>query len=294
MDRKGTIGGTDVAKLQDPINWYELWEIKTGRKPSPDLSDVLPVAMGSTTEQLNHTWFRKHMTGGDEETITRMFYEERTQYWQPKKVNQTLSLQLFDDPDVIVANIDCIYASEDESRFNTYLVEFKHTHANNTMDRVRDSYMPQIQYYLNVANIEKAYLSVLFGNNRHDVIWIGRNRNYFDKIMVNVKNFWAYVRDDLPPPKTDVVGRIPFEEVSTDEVIVDGLKARDVSKSNSFAYYSEVFANTSEQAKQNSDAKKQLLEELKDTDREVYNDHVRVYRTKNGRRVALQNKKDVA
>ena len=85
MDRRGTIGGSDVAKLQDPVNWYELWEIKTGRKPSPDLSDVLPVAMGSTTEQLNHAWFRKHMTGGNEEMMHRMFYEERTEYWQPKK-----------------------------------------------------------------------------------------------------------------------------------------------------------------------------------------------------------------
>ena len=85
MDRKGTIGGSDVAKLQDPNNWFEMWEIKTGRKQSPDLSNVLPVAMGATTEALNHAWFRKHMTGGNEEAITRMFYEERTQYWQPKK-----------------------------------------------------------------------------------------------------------------------------------------------------------------------------------------------------------------
>ena len=31
MDRKGTIGGSDVAKLQDPNNWFEMWEIKTGQ-----------------------------------------------------------------------------------------------------------------------------------------------------------------------------------------------------------------------------------------------------------------------
>ena len=53
-------------------------------------------------------------------------------------------------------------------------------------------------------------------------------------------------------------------------------------------------SNASAPAKANADAKKSLLEELKDTDREVYNDQVRVYRTKNGRRVALQNKLDVA
>ena len=87
--------------------------------------------------------------------------------------------------------------------------------------------------------------------------------------------------------------QVAYREVSTDKVIVDGLIARDVSKSNSFAFNSELFASTVDQAKQNTDAKKALLEELKDTAREVYNDHVKVYRTKNGRRVSLQ-KKDVA
>lgn len=290
MDRKGTIGGSDVAKLQDPNNWFEMWEIKTGRKQSPDLSDVLPVAMGATTEALNHAWFRKHMTGGNEEMMHSIFYEERTEYWQPKKVDQTLSLQLFDDPNVIVANIDCIYASNDESNFDTYLVEFKHTHANNRLDKVCSDYMPQIQFYLNVAKIEKAYLSVLFGNNRHEVCWIGRSREYFDKIMVNVKNFWAYVRDDTPPPMEQVA----IKEVSVDKVIVDGLIARDVSKSNSFTSSADTYVNTLVSAKANAEAKKSLLEELKDTDREVYNDQVRVYRTKSGRRIALQNKLDVA
>ena len=290
MNRKGTIGGSDVAKLQDPNNWFEMWEIKTGRKQSPDLSDVLPVAMGATTEALNHAWFRKHMTGGNEEMMHSIFYEERTEYWQPNKVDQTLSLQLFDDPDVIVANIDCIYASNDESNFDTYLVEFKHTHANNRLDNVCSDYMPQIQFYLNVAKIEKAYLSVLFGNNRHEVCWIGRSREYFDKTMINVKNFWAYVRDDTPPPMEQVA----IKEVSVDKVIVDGLIARDVSKSNSFTSSADIYASTLVSAKANAEAKKSLLEELKDTDREVYNDQVRVYRTKNGRRVALQNKLDVA
>jgi len=289
MNRQGTIGGSDVAKLQDPNNWFEMWEIKTGRKQSPDLSDVLPVAMGATTEALNHAWFRKYMTNGNEEMMHSIFYEERTEYWQPKYTDDVLSLQLFDNPKVIVANLDCVYESNNKEHFDTYMIEFKHTHANNTMDRVRDSYMPQIQYYLNVAGIEKAYLSVLFGNNRYDVCWIGRSREYFDMTMVNVKNFWAYVRDDTPPP----MDQVAYREVSTDKVIVDGLIARDVSKSNSFAFNSELFASTVDQAKQNTDAKKALLEELKDTDREVYNDHVKVYRTKNGRRVSLQ-KKDVA
>ena len=83
-------------------------------------------------------------------------------------------------------------------------------------------------------------------------------------------------------------------QVSVDKVIVDGLIARDVSKRNAFKSSAETYVNTLVSAKANADAKKSLLEELKDTDREVYNDQVRVYRTKSGRRIALQNKLDVA
>ena len=104
------------------------------------------------------------------------------------------------------------------------------------------------------------------------------------------KTFWAYVRDDTPPPMEQVA----IKEVSVDKVIVDGLIARDVSKSNSFTSSADTYVNTLVSAKANADAKKSLLEELKDTDREVYNDQVRVYRTKSGRRIALQNKLDVA
>ena len=57
MERKGFIGGSDVVKIQDPSNWFELWEIKTGRRESEDLSDVLAVQMGVNTEDFNINWF---------------------------------------------------------------------------------------------------------------------------------------------------------------------------------------------------------------------------------------------
>ena len=40
MERKGFIGGSDCVKIMRG-EWLELWEIKTGRRESEDLSDNL-------------------------------------------------------------------------------------------------------------------------------------------------------------------------------------------------------------------------------------------------------------
>ena len=52
MDRTKGIGGSDANKIISG-DWHELWLIKTKRKESDDLSDVVPVQIGIATESLN-------------------------------------------------------------------------------------------------------------------------------------------------------------------------------------------------------------------------------------------------
>ena len=52
MERRGFIGGSDAVKIMNG-DWIELWEIKTGRIKSPDLSKNLAVQMGILTEDFN-------------------------------------------------------------------------------------------------------------------------------------------------------------------------------------------------------------------------------------------------
>ena len=58
MERKGFIGGSDAVKIMNG-DWIELWEIKTGRMESPDLSKNLAVQMGILTEDFNISWFEQ-------------------------------------------------------------------------------------------------------------------------------------------------------------------------------------------------------------------------------------------
>ena len=58
MNRKGFIGGSDCVKIMNG-DWYDLWQVKTGRGEPDDLSDNLPVQLGVTTEDFNLSWFEK-------------------------------------------------------------------------------------------------------------------------------------------------------------------------------------------------------------------------------------------
>ena len=64
MKRTGFIGGSDCVKIMQG-DWYDLWEIKTGRKQGDNLSDNLAVQMGSYTESFNLTWFEQNMPKGN-------------------------------------------------------------------------------------------------------------------------------------------------------------------------------------------------------------------------------------
>ena len=56
MNRIGFIGGSDMRRIMEG-DWISLWQEKTGRKKPDDLSDVLPVQLGTFTEQFNINWF---------------------------------------------------------------------------------------------------------------------------------------------------------------------------------------------------------------------------------------------
>ena len=58
MERKGFIGGSDCVKIMNG-DWLELWQIKTGRVESDDLSRNIAVQLGSFTEDFNLKWFEQ-------------------------------------------------------------------------------------------------------------------------------------------------------------------------------------------------------------------------------------------
>jgi len=272
MNRKGFIGGSDVVKIQDPSNWFELWEIKTGRRESADLSDNLAVQMGVNTEDFNINWFFKMMGNNP------LFFENKSEWhltqYECQKYYQGIPLK---------GTLDLANKADE------YIIECKHTYEGNSMHRVRELYMPQVQTYMYLSGITKCYLSVFFGNNKYDCLEIEYNQEYLEEIMQRVVQFWAYVKDDEAPPMSETKLKL----VPTDKVIVDGKIAKNMVGNNYWTSIVDQYIENKPSHELFESAKKEILNTLESNERSVYCDRLEVIRSKSGRRnINLINKKE--
>tara|TARA_S200002703_G_scaffold158881_1_gene170492 strand:+ start:962 stop:1621 length:660 start_codon:yes stop_codon:yes gene_type:complete len=184
-----SFGGTDAIKLVEG-KWKDIWEIKTGRLHKEDLSDVLPVQMGIYTEPFNIQWFEKQ-TG----------------------FKVTNNNDVYKNPDVefLHATVDGIIDSEDA------IFEAKHV-SPFSVKNVVDKYYPQLQHYMLVTGLKKAYLSVLVGNLQHKIYEIEADIEFIHKLLYAETHMWAYVQADVPPPDY-----VDFHAFTTQKEKINGL-----------------------------------------------------------------------
>lgn len=247
MKRTGFIGGSDCVQIMQG-KWLELWQVKTGRAESEDLSNNIAVQLGSWTESFNLSWFEKEF-----KCILK-----NHQYEYEKQIGSVPAK----------GTIDAMHNAE--------VVEAKHTNNFNTMDKLTEYYMPQIQLYAHLAKADGIYLSVIFGNSKWESAYVSYNDKYFDSMWAVVSDFWSYVVGDTEP-----VG-IQIPPLSIDKIEVDQMVRRDASKDNAFIAAAYDYADTEAAAKRFAQAKDDLKQMVKDNEREVYCDLLTVKRAKNG------------
>ena len=170
------IGGTDANKLVHG-EWLDLYDEKTGRAEPVNLDDVLPVQMGITTEQFNREWFTKQTGMAIDIQMSPIWYN------------------------------DYIYGSLDGIVHNNYAVfEAKHTHAFNTSAKKKvefvDKYYPQLQHYMLVSKLPKAYLSIFFGNMHYEYVEVLEDRKFQSMLLKAYKYFWDAVQKKKPVATT--------------------------------------------------------------------------------------------
>lgn len=248
MERKGFIGGSDCVKIMQG-NWLELWQVKTGRVEPEDLSRNIAVQMGIQTEEFNLLWF------AEEYGCTLTGFQ--------KSFEETIgSVPVKGTVDAIV----------DDS-----IVEAKHTNAYNTLDKVIEYYMPQIQLYIHLAKGDGAHVSVIFGNNKWESAYVGKSEQYFNSMWTVVSDFWGYVLRNEEP-----VGNDQPVQLSVDKVSVDNMVKRDATTDNEFNDAAYTYVTLEADAKAFESAKKQIKDMVGDNEREVYCDHLTAKRDKRG------------
>jgi len=152
-----TIGGSDANKLVNGTfnSWSSIVVSKREGK-SKDLSDVLAVQMGLTTEDLNRRWFEK---------------------------TTELKVSVVEDPltnakyDFAHARLDGIIYDE-----NLAVFEAKHTNPFKPPEEQIAKYYGQLQHYMMVIESETSYLSILSGNMAHHIFKVDRDNKYISKL----------------------------------------------------------------------------------------------------------------
>jgi len=247
MDRKGFIGGSDCVKIMQG-DWLNLWQIKTGRKESDDLSRNLAVQMGIHTEEFHLRWFETErgvtLTGHQTEFKAK------------------------------VGDIPCIGTVD--AMLGNNIVEAKHTNSYNTMSKAVEYYMPQLKMYMHLADVEGAYLTCIFGNSEWDFVHVSRDKEYFNSMWTVVSDFWGYVVRDEEPIGVDT------PSLSVDSVPLDNMVARDASQDNQFVDAAVTYIQGYEKNRIFENAKKDLKNMVSDNEREVYCEYLTVKRDKRG------------
>jgi predicted phage-related endonuclease len=177
--RPNGIGGTDANKLVHDDSWLELYDLKVGNTEPTDLSDVLPVRIGTITEDLNREWFTKEMD---------LRVTQETQLWYNK---------------YIYGNLDGLVVAGMEGE-DVPLAVFEAKHSGQFMDTPKqhinliDRYYPQLQHYMMCAKLNKSYLSIFFGNRTHKIFTIEEDRKFQSLLLKAYKVFWIAVNTKRP------------------------------------------------------------------------------------------------
>lgn len=254
------IRGSDMIDIMNG-NWNKLWRIKKGLQGRPDLSFQFNVQLGLATEDFNIKWA--------EDNYLLKFNKQAKRQLQYGLIKLTGTLDGFSGTN-----------SEDEIEYIG--IECKHTYSYNTMDKMLEYYMPQLQFYIWIANLNKIIFSVIFGN-QWKAVEVYPSEEYLDGMKEQIKLFWEHIVHNTEPDDLDYNTQdLRNNVVSIDGVPINKMTARDASQSNSFTEYTQQYLQHEDAAKTFEAAKKALREEIRPNEREVYNDLISVKRDKRG------------
>ena len=261
VERPKTIGGSDAIRIMEG-DWHSLWLEKTGRAEPADLTWVLPVQLGILTEELNKKWF----------------VQETGLSLLPK----TAQLDFKDN--FRHASLDGIVKGSDKH----FVLECKHTNANNTLENVIRKYMPQLQHYMQVAMMDRAYLSVIFGNMRYEWCEIKYDNEYIKMLYEMEDTFWKQHILENKEPENIKAEKIIQDY--TDNIKVNDMIRIDMEKNNEFVTNAHTWRETKIPYDQHRAVGKVLKELIPANCRLAEGGGIKISRTKAGHLTINENK----
>lgn len=197
--RRHSIGGSDMNIIMsgDAEKISRLWKEKHGDVEAQDLSDVLPVQMGSFTEPFNVYWFQKQ-TG-------RAVTHKGAELVHPTIPYLTCTLDgLTDDGNTVF--------------------EAKHVSAFSKDEDIVARYMPQLHHNMAVCGVRNAVLSVFYGTLKWERYDVAYDTVYGAIVEDAAQRFWNSIQTNEAP------------EIVSAKAPVDATRRVDMTGNNEWAY----------------------------------------------------------
>lgn len=229
--RKG-LGGSDANIIMggDDAKLLQLFDQKRGEGEVEDLSDVIPVLMGTITEPLN-----------------RYIYTKRTGR-KVGRVGDSLTHPVYT---FMRCSLDGI--STTEAGYGA-LWEAKHVNPFNfDIDNILAKYQPQLQHGMSVANLPFAILCVLVGTQRWEMLEVPADIYYQDALIERETAFWECVRSGVPPVS------LPAPPPPKREGVLREVDMEELG-SNLFGFYAAQWLETKQYATSFDIAEKNIKE----------------------------------
>lgn len=244
-ERAQGIGGSDAKRIMEG-DWHALWLEKTGRAEPEDLSNVLQVQLGTWTEPFNLHWFSRQTGKGVSTGMAAVVHGEHT---------------------FIRCNLDG-WCDADEA-----VVEAKHVSAFDKPDAVVSRYYPQLQHMMAVTGADVAYLTVIYGNNKHEWYQVERDADYLAELIERERAFWWHVEQDEAPDNPDAVQA---------SISLDDMREADMTGNNQWADLAATWLDTRDAAKRFKDAEKDIKAQVEADVKLAHGHGIKVTRSKNG------------
>jgi predicted phage-related endonuclease len=247
--RSSFIGGSDARIIMggDEAALLRLWREKRGEAEPPDYSGNLLVQLGLATERLNRQWYER-ATG---EVI------KDVQSWVRHPVIRWMAATL----DGVVESTGAVFEAK-------FMLPWSFSE-----EAAAAKHMAQVQHNMWVTNATAAVLSIITGGAKWLEIKISADPLYQHLLLTAEKKFWRSVESGEPPR---LFGAEP------PRACVDAVRIVDMSSSNAWAEFSNVFQRTREAYLEHENAKAELKGLMPEDAKEAIGHGIRAKRSKSG------------
>ncbi len=247
--RRSFIGGSDARIIMgtDETALLRLWREKRGEAQPPEYSDNLLVQLGVVTEPLNRRWFER-TTG---QVVTEV------QSWVRHPVVRWMAATL----DGVVEGTGAVFEAK-------FMLPWSFSE-----EAAAEKHTAQLQHNMWVANARAAVLSIITGGGNWVEIKITADSLYQHLLLTAEKKFWRCVQSGEAPR---LFGAEP------PRAGIEAVRIVDMSSSNAWAEFSNVFRRTRDAYLEHERAKAELKGLMPEDAKEAIGYGIRAKRSKAG------------